>query len=361
MEEYSGKEGDYERRAKSKSPERGVPVPGSTPRPCIRTVCAGVVAQHMRPSTCPTGFPEDTAGHSLTFPHLQAAALVRHARADLRCGLRRHRTAGHFPGIRRRRQSGSGDRHAGGVHQRVRLQGVYGEVGKLYNQSKQGEAEKVLREYAQWLGGFTLKGNAFVDVAETFSERYHRNRQREEAEKANALPQVCRFLYPVSRCPERRPEPAGTGSPVFWPPRAWGKAISPSISAYGPTWTTPCMCCTSRLEGSEEEALNAYSGGLISKNAYYYEQGKIPEGELRRFEELLKSMPGALRCARTRASTRRYRRSTYRAGSRSTAKVARAQSGRGNHRLDGPPDRCRAPQLGCGARAGPSASQWPTT
>lgn len=31
----------------------------------------------------------------------------------------------------------------------VRLQTVYGEVGKLYNQSKQGEAEKVLREYAQ--------------------------------------------------------------------------------------------------------------------------------------------------------------------------------------------------------------------
>ena len=30
-----------------------------------------------------------------------------------------------------------------------------------------------------------------------------------------------------------------------------------------------------QLEGSEEEALNAYSGGLISRNAYYYERGKI--------------------------------------------------------------------------------------
>ena len=49
-----------------------------------------------------------------------------------------------------------------------------------------------------------------------------------------------------------------------------------------------------QLEGSEEEALNAYSGGLISKNAYYYEQGKIPEGELRRFEELLKKYAGSI-------------------------------------------------------------------
>ena len=54
------------------------------------------------------------------------------------------------------------------------------------------------------------------------------------------------------------------------------------------------MCCTFRLEGSEEEALNAYSGGLISKNAYYYEQGKISEGELRRFEELLKKYAGSI-------------------------------------------------------------------
>lgn len=44
----------------------------------------------------------------------------------------------------------------------VRLQAVYGEVGKLYNQSRQDEAEKVLKAYAQWPGetfgaGFTEK------------------------------------------------------------------------------------------------------------------------------------------------------------------------------------------------------------
>ena len=49
----------------------------------------------------------------------------------------------------------------------VRLQSVYAEVGKLYNENKQDKAEKTLREYAEWLAGFTLKSSSFVDVAAT--------------------------------------------------------------------------------------------------------------------------------------------------------------------------------------------------
>ena len=51
----------------------------------------------------------------------------------------------------------------------VRLQAVYAEVGKLYNESRQDKAEKTLREYAEWLAGFTLKNTSFIDVADTFS------------------------------------------------------------------------------------------------------------------------------------------------------------------------------------------------
>ena len=42
----------------------------------------------------------------------------------------------------------------------VRLQSVYAEVGKLYNENKQDKAEKTLREYAEWLAGFTLKSSS---------------------------------------------------------------------------------------------------------------------------------------------------------------------------------------------------------
>ena len=40
-----------------------------------------------------------------------------------------------------------------------------------------------------------------------------------------------------------------------------------------------------QLEGSEEEALDAYSGGLISKNAFYFERGKISDTEMKYFEQ----------------------------------------------------------------------------
>ena len=51
-----------------------------------------------------------------------------------------------------------------------------------------------------------------------------------------------------------------------------------------------------QLEGSEEEALDAYSGGLISKNAFYYERGRISDTEMKHFEQQVAAM-----CIRDRA------------------------------------------------------------
>ena len=49
-----------------------------------------------------------------------------------------------------------------------------------------------------------------------------------------------------------------------------------------------------QLEGSEEEALNAYSGGLISKNAYYYEKGKIHDAEMKHYQKMIESYGGSI-------------------------------------------------------------------
>lgn len=49
-----------------------------------------------------------------------------------------------------------------------------------------------------------------------------------------------------------------------------------------------------QLEGSEQEALDAYSGGMISRNAYYFEQGKISDREFKHFEELVMSYAGSI-------------------------------------------------------------------
>ena len=78
----------------------------------------------------------------------------------------------------------------------VRLQKVYTEVGRLYNQNRPDKAETLLAEYAGWLSSFTLRTTAFVDVAKTFRERFEHNRRREAESRENRLPQVCRFYIP---------------------------------------------------------------------------------------------------------------------------------------------------------------------
>lgn len=82
----------------------------------------------------------------------------------------------------------------------VRLQNVYSEVGKLYNQSKQEKAQDLLKEYAEWLSGFTLKSSAFVDVAKTFTERFRQNQAKDREEQNSSMPQVTRFYVPYLRC-----------------------------------------------------------------------------------------------------------------------------------------------------------------
>ena len=76
----------------------------------------------------------------------------------------------------------------------VRLQAVYVEVGKLYNQNEQEKAQNKLMEYAEWLGQFTLKASQFVDITKTFTQRFLQNRQRENENKNSRLAQVTRFF-----------------------------------------------------------------------------------------------------------------------------------------------------------------------
>ena len=52
-----------------------------------------------------------------------------------------------------------------------------------------------------------------------------------------------------------------------------------------------------QLEGSEEEALNAYSGGLIEKNAYLFEKGAISDREALTHQKMLEGIKGSISVA----------------------------------------------------------------
>ena len=175
----------------------------------------------------------------------------------------------------------------------VRLQLVYNEVGKLYNQSKQDKAEALLREYAEWLSGFTLKSSAFVDVGKTFVARFRQNQTREIEEQQSALPQVTRFYIPYVDALNAGRNLRGQLT-CFLASTGVGKSHIVKYIGTRANVDDGLHVLHFQLEGSEEEALNAYSGSLIAKNAYYFERGKISETEMRRYEKMVEALSGSI-------------------------------------------------------------------
>lgn len=175
----------------------------------------------------------------------------------------------------------------------VRLQKVYTEVGQLYNQSRQDKAEEVLAGYAAWLSSFTLRGTAFVDVAKTFRERFEHNREREAEARKSQLPQVCRFYIPYLDALNGGRNLRGQLS-CFLASTGVGKSHLAKHIGLRANIDDGLHVLHFQLEGSEEEALDAYSGGMISRNAYYFEQGRLSEREFRHFEELVMSYAGSI-------------------------------------------------------------------
>lgn len=175
----------------------------------------------------------------------------------------------------------------------VELQSVYTEVGKLYNQRRQDEAERKLREYAQWLAGFTLKSTAFIDVVKTFAARFDRNRRREEELQASGLRPVTRFYIPDLDELNAGRNLRGQLSCIL-ASTGVGKSHMAKHVGIRANIDDGLHVLHFQLEGSEEEALNAYSGGLISRNAFYFERGRISELEMRRFEKEIGQYAGSI-------------------------------------------------------------------
>lgn len=175
----------------------------------------------------------------------------------------------------------------------VRLQAVYSEVGKLYNQNQQPQAEEKLRKYAEWLSGFTLKSTSYIDVAKTFTIRFRKNQQKERELQDSGLRQVTRFYIPDLDTLNNGRNLRGQLT-CFLASTGVGKSHMAKHIGIRADIDDALHVLHFQLEGSEEEALNAYSGGLISKNAFYFERGKISDIEMKRFEKEVEQYGGSI-------------------------------------------------------------------
>lgn len=175
----------------------------------------------------------------------------------------------------------------------VRLQAVYSEVGKLYNQSKQGKAEEKLREYADWLSGFTLKSSAFVDVGKTFGERFQKNKQKDLESQHSTLVPVSRFYVHELDVLNGGRSLRGQLT-CFLASTGVGKSHIAKHVGIRACIDSGLHVIHLQLEGSEAEALDAYSGGLISKNSFYFERGRITDEEMAEFQRQIENYKGSI-------------------------------------------------------------------
>lgn len=175
----------------------------------------------------------------------------------------------------------------------VRLQETYSVIGKLYNQNKQQEAEKKLVEYAEWVSGFTLKASAFVDVTKTFSERFYKNREKDENLNRSRLAVVSRFYVDELDLLNAGRNLRGQLT-CFLASTGVGKShVAKHIGVHGCV-DDGLRVLHFQLEGSENEALDAYSGGLVQKNSFYFEKAKISDAEMKEFERKLSKLTGSI-------------------------------------------------------------------
>lgn len=175
----------------------------------------------------------------------------------------------------------------------VKLQSIYTEVGKLYNQNEQEKAQDKLKEYAEWLGGFTLKSSSFINIAKTFKQRFLQNRQKEEDNKTSKLLQVTRFyIDDIDDLNDGR-NLRGQLS-CFMASTGVGKSHIARHIGIRAMVDDGLDVLHFQLEGSEDEVVDAYSGGLISKNSFLFEKGKISDAEMRVFEEQINSYIGSV-------------------------------------------------------------------
>lgn len=124
-------------------------------------------------------------------------------------------------------------------------------------------------------------------------ERYEANKRRELEDEQSGASQVIRFYIPFLDALNDGRNLRGQLT-CFLASTGVGKSHIAKWIGVRANIDDGLNVLHFQVEGSEEEALNAYSGGLISKNAYFYEKGKITDREMIGFQKLVESYHGSI-------------------------------------------------------------------
>lgn len=173
----------------------------------------------------------------------------------------------------------------------VRFQKAYREIGEAYNRSGYDEAMKKMNEYVEWASSFSLLQSEFVDVVATFDERYMENKQKYKSKTRRGA--IYKFyideLDAMNAGRDMRSQLT-----CFLAPTGVGKSHVARWVGKNAAQVDGFNVLHFQLEGSQAEAVNAYSASLVECSSYLYETGRISDEDYAAMKESLADCKGKL-------------------------------------------------------------------
>ena len=174
----------------------------------------------------------------------------------------------------------------------VRLKNAITNSSKAFNGGETEKSAQIMTEHIEWVQSFSLQPTDMIDLVETFESRYYKNKRDVDDDNARLKP-VTRFyideLDALNNGRSLRGQlslilaGSGVGKTHFARHIGLGACIEDGLNVLH-----------IQLEGTAKECYDAYAGSMAGYNAWYYEQGMIPEDDFEEVLEELKEISGKL-------------------------------------------------------------------
>jgi replicative DNA helicase len=173
----------------------------------------------------------------------------------------------------------------------VKLKQLYAKIPQYYNKGQADKAQEEIKQYAEWLNSFSLHASKFVNVIDTFGERYNENVKAVEESRRMSKRTINRFY--IDDLDEMNGGRSLRGQlSCFLASTGIGKShIARHIGTHAAI-DDGLNVLHFQLEGSEKEVVDAYSGCLVERSSYCYERGKFSAKEMEAFQKKLSQLSG---------------------------------------------------------------------
>lgn len=172
----------------------------------------------------------------------------------------------------------------------TKFQKAYRLAGQYYNRGDFDKAIAELNKYMEWKRSFVLDDNDFVNIVDTFKERYLDNKAKNEAK--GTMRAVTRFY--IDELDNRN------GGRDLRTQLTCILASTGIGKSHAARWIDKNACRDGynvlhiQLEGSKAEIENAYSATLAECNTFKYERGKLRDSEVENALNQLNGISGRL-------------------------------------------------------------------